>query len=139
MADLLLADTSIWVITSRRRAASSLQRRVQLLEAQNLLATCDVVMLEILRGSPDDDGFVRMSSRFHGLHHLPTGAEQWRESVRLGYDLKRHGANVGAIDILIAAVAITHDAIVLHADSDYERIAQHSALRTEPVFDLLTA
>ncbi len=96
-----------------------------------------MVRLELLRGARDDAEFLLIEAGLYAAQALPTSAREWSEAINLGLRLKRAGVNVGAPDLLIAAVAITHQALLVHADADFEQIAQHSTLLTEPVFDLL--
>lgn len=138
MADLVLADTSIWVRLGRRKSPPLLSRRVDEALSRGELVTCDPVLFEILTGAPDEADFRRDAMVMRRIPRLTFGEREWRQATELGFLLRRQGARAGFADALIAAIAISHDAILLHADGDYERIAQHSVLRTEPVFHLLT-
>jgi predicted nucleic acid-binding protein len=44
---------------------------------------------------------------------------------------RQAGVVVQSTDLLIATIAIRVGATLLHRDADFERIAQHSALKTE--------
>jgi predicted nucleic acid-binding protein len=47
----------------------------------------------------------------------------------LGRRCRENGLTPGSLDLLIAAVAIHHDAELLTFDSDFEQIARVSSLR----------
>lgn len=96
-----------------------------------------MIVLEILRGAASEQEFQRSQVYLGGLRQLSTGSREWAEAARLGYRLRGKGVAVTGGDLLIAAVAISHGATLLHADNDFERIREHGGLRTEPVFDLL--
>lgn len=96
-----------------------------------VLAINDVVRIEVLLGYRDRDEFEQVADELEGLVLLPLSRPVWDCAADLGFTLKRRGISIPLPDLLIAATAIHYDATLLHADSDYETIAQHSGLRTE--------
>jgi predicted nucleic acid-binding protein len=86
-------------------------------------------------GYRSEDDAARFSHELDALEFLALDRPVWNETWSLGTRLKRVGLTKGFPDILIAATAIYHNAILLHADSDFEAIAQHSDLRTESYLD----
>ncbi len=69
--------------------------------------------------------------RFRGLVQLTVNKPTWDEAAGLGFALRRKGVTAGLPDLIIAASALEHDAIVVHADADFDNIAKHSDLRVE--------
>jgi predicted nucleic acid-binding protein len=69
--------------------------------------------------------------RFRGLIQLPIEPFVWEAAAGLGYALRRRGVTTALPDLLVAASALEHDAIVVHADADFDKIAEHSDLRVE--------
>lgn len=76
-----------------------------------------------------------MRDALAGLVYLPTVRRTWDLAVDLGFDPRREGIVVATSDLLIAASAIEHGAVLVHADSGFERIAARSDLRTEGYAD----
>lgn len=120
---LYLPDTSALV-----RAAHDPTVRVALtaLAEQALLATCVTVDLEVgySARTPAEHSRLR-SQRAALLVDLPiteTVCGRAREVQGLLAERSQHRA-AGALDILTAAVAEEHGAIVLHYDSDFDHIA----------------
>ncbi len=69
--------------------------------------------------------------RFRGLIQLPIERAIWDAAAGLGFALRRRGVTTALPDLLIAASALEHSAIVVHADTDFDTIAKHSDLRVE--------
>jgi len=60
----------------------------------------------------------------------PNGLDSYFAAAKIFFDLRRRGMTVGSsVDCLIAQTAIEHGLHLLHNDSDFDRIAQVSALK----------
>jgi predicted nucleic acid-binding protein len=68
---------------------------------------------------------------------LPTPANVWQQAIELGQACRRIGRTVLSLDLLVAAVALHHNAELVSFDADFDAIASVSALRlnrlTRPV------
>jgi predicted nucleic acid-binding protein len=127
-----LIDTSVWIAVIRAgRRPSVAKARLHALLRGLVVATTDVVYLELLRGARSPADFQALAQTLAVLQYLPVTAERWREAAQLGFALRRQGVNVPSPDLLIAAVAIAHNATLVHRDGDYELIAKHAPLVTE--------
>ena len=62
---------------------------------------------------------------------LPTPAALWSKAAELGQACRKGGVNAGSLDLLIATVAIHHDAELVTFDADFQIIANVSALRVK--------
>jgi len=133
--DVFLQDTSFWILANRRRGPEDARARFRELLATGQLAINEMVRLEILLGYKTRDDVSLISDELESLRLLPTSRDVWNGAERLGFDLQRAGVRSLIPDLVIAATAIHHNATLLHADSDFERIAQHSDLRTESHLD----
>ena len=137
MADLYLVDSSVWVRVFRKAPPERLRRRMEELIQANAVATCDIVKLELLRGVGSEAEFSYAQAGLEGLPQLSTGPSEWSGAARLGFSLRQVGVNIASPDLLVASVAISHGAALLHTDRHFELIREHSSLVTEPVFELL--
>lgn len=135
MPPLWLVDTSAWIFALRRNPSTAVSQRIAVLLAADTAATCGTVQLELLGGARDDAEFTRLGQRLRGLHYLPTEEVDWQQSARLAFDLRRRGITVPYGDVLLAALAIRHNATLLHADRDFDAIARHSRLVVESLVD----
>lgn len=121
-AGLYLVDTSAIARTRYPVVLSELQRLGRL----GLLATCVTVDLEIGYSARDPAGFARTAARrAAGFTDLPLHAsigERARAVQALLARRSQHRA-AGIVDLMTAAIAEHHGAVVLHYDGDFEHIA----------------
>ncbi len=131
---MILVDTSAWVEFLRGTGHPSHLTLKHHLARRSPVATTEVVVMELLAGCRTDrerDGLRTRLTEFpllalRGLGDFETAAEMYRACRRAGVTVRK------LIDCLIASVAIREGASVLHNDSDFERLALHTRLRTEP-------
>lgn len=102
-----------------------------LLESSALLGTTEPIVMEVLAGARDD-GHLRLLRRLVlGCQMIPVrGLSDYEEAAALYRMCRRAGLTVRRlVDCLIATVAINADASLLHADTDFDLIAQRTPLR----------
>jgi predicted nucleic acid-binding protein len=132
-----LVDTSAWLWTLRSDPVPAIRQRLDDLLTSGEAASTGMIQLEVLSGMKTVDEWDDLAAELGSLRQLHTGARTWLQAARLGFDLRRRGITVANTDILIAAVAIENDATLVHADAHFERIAQHSELKTESYVEYL--
>jgi predicted nucleic acid-binding protein len=120
-----MADTTAMIAAQRRGAPT----RALLDElADGELWICDIVRLELLRGANSSRHLIALRADLDGLPSIPIDAAAWQraEDVYEGLARLRGGRHRGVqpADVLIAAAAETHGLPVLHADSDFDLIAE---------------
>jgi hypothetical protein len=122
-----LADTSAWV-WSRRRAHPELRHAFDAALVDGDVATCDMVLLELLHSARNQDEFAEIRDELAALPNCPIGENQWQRALWVYEQLSaRGGAHQRSVkhpDLLIAAAAEAADIAVLHYDEDYDRIAE---------------
>ena len=92
------------------------------------ICIAEPIAYEVLRHA--DDAEVQLLTRqFETVPLLSTPAGLWSGGVQLGRDCRRQGFTIGSLDLLIAVVAIHHNAEIITFDNDFERIATVSTLR----------
>ncbi len=138
MAELYLVDSSAWIFALRRRSREAIQRRLRELAELDAVATCGLVELELLGGAANEREFQQLDSQLRGLHRLPTDEADWNAAARLSFSLRRVGVTVPFADLLLAALALRHGAILVHADRDFDLIANHSSLQVESLVGALS-
>ena len=62
---------------------------------------------------------------------LATPPDLWRQAIVLGQDCRAIGRTVLSLDLLVAAVALHHDAVLVSFDADFEAVAMVSSLRLQ--------
>jgi len=131
MADLILADSSVWV--QHFRGVPAVVERMRAASRASRLVICDPVIMEVLAGTR-----AAHSSRLEqGIDAVPRLDLDPEVDFKVAADLYRlvreSGRTVRSmIDALIAAVALRHpDVVLVHDDTDFDRIAAVAPLRHE--------
>jgi len=127
--DVVLVDTSVWINFFKGQETPS-----TILLKNNLtnfiIATCPVIIQEVLQGVLSDKEFRSVNSHFSGLLKLVddpyelaiNAAELYREIRKKGFTIRKPN------DCLIACYAIKNKVKLLHDDKDFKFIAQNSNL-----------
>lgn len=126
-----LADSSVWIDYLRgyeTKARNDLRRR---LRAGDLPAITEPIAMELLAGASDENAWARIDRLVSGLPLLTIDpALDYRDAAVIYRAAKRSGRTIRRLnDCLIAAVAIRHDAELLHKDVDFDVIGEVSSLR----------
>jgi predicted nucleic acid-binding protein len=127
---VILIDTSAWIEFLRDTGNPVSERVDELLGSE--IATCDPVRMEILAGARDGQHLTLLRGLLARAVTLPVRPADYDQAALLYRTCRAQGGTVRKlIDCLIAAVAIAADIPVLHADRDFDRLAEHTALRLE--------
>ncbi len=115
----------------RRDPPVAVAQRVEELIRERLAASNSVVELELVIGCRTPDETSQVRTNLAGLRDLQILRATWNRAASLGFELRRKGVTASVPDLLIATSAIEYDAVLLHADGDFDDIARHSDLRVE--------
>lgn len=126
-----LIDSSAWIRVFRRLPNPDLASSVDEILRRGAAATNGLIKLEIVSGARNEREFADYSEALNALIQLTIDDRTWTHAARLGYRLRRQGFTVHSPDLIIAASAIEHDAVLIHADADFDRIAASSGLAVE--------
>jgi predicted nucleic acid-binding protein len=122
-----LADTSAW-IWSRRSDHPALRWTFDRLVERGLIATCDMVRLELLYSARNAAEFAELREDLGALPDCPIGPREWRRATEIYEALAAggggHQRSVKHPDLLIAAAAESAGVAVVHYDEDFERVAE---------------
>jgi len=117
-----LADTSAW---SKARNDTALAAQFDDAARRGLIASCDLVAIELLRSARNQDRFRQQSAMLGALRGCPIGEAEVRRAREVQAMLAEAGHHRGVKppDLLIAAAAEAAELPVLHYDHDYDLIA----------------
>jgi hypothetical protein len=123
----MIADTSAWIEMLRATGSPVANRLQQLLRKGQMLLMPDVVYHEVLQGCANAQQFMRLQAQ---LDLVPAFApddprETARQAAILYARCRWQGITIRSPNhCLIAACAVEADEPLLHADRDFERIAE---------------
>src|SRR5829696_3658508 len=124
-SDVLLVDTSIWVLVEHGRFD------LDVVTTEEQLATCPAIVLEVLRGTTRNYEKTRAIVLQPEMLDEQTPFARFEEAARLYRRCRAAGITVrSSIDCLVAATALAHNATVFHNDRDYDHIRRVVPLRT---------
>jgi predicted nucleic acid-binding protein len=126
-----LADTSAW---SNRHKSTPVRADFDSRVAEGEIATCPMVMLELLWTTRDAADFAAARAELEALPHVPIEQRAWQramdvfEALAAGGPL--HHRRVALPDLLVAAAAELAGIPICHYDADFDVIAE---LTDQPV------
>jgi len=131
-----LVDASLWIDFTRARSPQALKLFIAPYIFDGDACLAEPIVFEVLRYANDEETR-QLQAQFRTMPMLSTPASLWRDAADLGQRCRRNGVTAGSLDLLIASVAMHHDAELITFDADFEQIATVSTLRvtrlTRPV------
>lgn len=131
---MILVDTSVWSLVFRRRGSESNEpdeARIfrDLIQADEEIALPGIVLQEILSGIREKAQFERLEDVLAGFPVILATQKTHVEAARITNTCRTRGIAVSAVDCLIAAMAIEHNAQLFTSDRNFVYMADHCALR----------
>jgi predicted nucleic acid-binding protein len=128
---VIVVDTSVWIDVLNENATPQADQCVGLIEGGEPVALTDVILTEVLQGLRSDGEAKTVERhlrafpilRLEGLDDFVLAADLYRIARRAGVTIRK------TLDCLIAAPCIRTNAPLLHADSDFDRLATCTPLR----------
>jgi predicted nucleic acid-binding protein len=122
---VILVDTSAWTEYLRGTGSGAHFRLRELLAADAVLGTTDVVHMELLAGSRTETDDLQLRRMLAALEHVPVDPLDWETAARLHRTCQRQGEPVRSLmNCLVGAVAIRIAAPVLAADREFVILAR---------------
>jgi len=128
MTGLRLIDTSVWIRALGSSAVPAVRNLVASLVEKREAAVCAPVAFELLRGVPDKRQSDELLDYLSSLQSLPV---DWVGAARWSSEPAVRRLKVKSMDLLIAHTALANSAVLLHADSDFDRLARATELKAE--------
>jgi predicted nucleic acid-binding protein len=134
---MVLIDTSVWLFALKKQFHPVIKERVDLLLKNDEVAISGIIQLELLGGTKSETEYERLKSRLDALYFIEAGKSLWNQASQLAFDLRRKGVTVPSTDVFIAAIARKEHLTLLHADSHFDLIAEHSSLKVESLVSII--
>ncbi len=125
-----LIDTSLWIDFTRPRIPQATKRLIAPYVLHPDAHLAEPVTFEILRYATVAE-IRQITQQFQALPTLSTPSDLWTEAAQLGQMCRRKGITALSLDLLIASVALYHDAVVITFDGDFQKIASVSTLQVK--------
>ena len=126
-----LFDTSALILAARHAGAAQALREAI---GGSGLAVTDIVVVEYLDGARNLAEYDRFAWGLGAAQRLQAESADWDRILEVHRLLAAsgpgHQRSVSVLDLIVAAVAERHGAMLVHYDEDYDRIA---ALTGQPV------
>ena len=125
-----LLDASVWIDFTRKRSPRKLKELIAPHVHDPGARIAEPVVFEVMRHATDDE-IEQLEAQFATMLMIATPPNLWRAAAELGQQCRRRGINAGSLDLLVASIALHHDASVITFDADFERIAAVTDLRVK--------
>ena len=130
---MVLVDTTVWVDFFAGRNLPQVGTLQALIENDEDLCLCGVILAEVLQGIRSDKDFARTKEYFGDLIFLPMDQATFQRAAEIYRTLRKKGVTIRKpVDCMIASVAIEYDIPLLHNDRDFDHIAGHCRLKVAP-------
>jgi predicted nucleic acid-binding protein len=123
-----LIDSSLWVDFTRAKSPIALKLFIHAWILDSAAVLCEPIAFEVLRHATKAER-VKIHQQFSTMPLISTPEKLWRDATTLGGKCHEKGINLGSLDLVIAAIAIHHDAELITFDNDFSKIASVSALK----------
>lgn len=125
----VLVDTTVWIDFFAARPTPQVAKLQGLIENDEDLCVCGVILAETLQGIRSDADYRRTKGHLDALIFCPMHHATFLRAAELYRALRKKGVTIRKpVDCMIAAVAIDHSLALLHNDRDFDHIAKHSKL-----------
>lgn len=129
---MILVDTSVLIDFLQGGTSPGVQHLAKALDDGTPIALTPIVIQEVLQGARDRGQWRRLQA-YLGSQELLLPAhpvESHVAAARIYFDCRRKGLTVrSSIDCLIAQIALENDAVLLHAERDFDVIARVRSLK----------
>lgn len=128
---LVLIDTSAWLFNFPPKVIPEIRDRIVTLLKKDQAAVTSPILFELLQGARSGTEFNWLLTHLSSLHSFPVTESDWLKSAQWAQRLRMRGLAVKTTDLLIAYKALRHRLTLLHADHDFDRIAQCVPMKVE--------
>lgn len=126
---MIVVDTSVWIDHLRDRSTPQVLAFRELVRRRERIATLGLVRMELLRGAHEDDR-ERLRQQLDACQYVEIDSEDFDAAADLYRAARTAGRLVrNSVDCLIAATCVRTAVPLLHADSDFDKLASVSDLR----------
>lgn len=129
---MILVDSSVLIDFLEGREHVRVDHFIEVLDRDIPFGISPLTILEVLQGAATEKDLATLREYLGSqtIYDLEGGFGSYAAAARIFFDLRKKGMSVtSSVDCLIAQTAIEHNLLLLHNDSDFDRIAQVSTLK----------
>jgi len=129
---MILVDSSVWIDFFKGSNTDPVQILERLLQEEEDLSLSDYILTEVLQGFKKDTDFERARKYFllFPIYSLSSPGS-YIQAARIYRLCRQRGITIrNTMDCLIAQTALENDLVLLHDDSDFDRLAEVIPLAT---------
>jgi len=129
---MILVDSSVWIDFFKGSNTDPVQILERLLQEEEDLSLSDYILTEVLQGFKKDTDFERARKYFllFPIYSL-SSPDSYIQAARIYRLCHQRGITIrNTVDCLIAQTALENDLVLLHDDSDFDRLAEVIPLAT---------
>ena len=132
---MYLIDTSVWIPALRRDGPAEIQKRIVQWISDNVAIITGVVKIELLSGCKTKGEADLLLDRLKGIMSVGLSENDYDEAAQFAFQLRKAGSTTPVPDLLIAFAAAKSSSTLVHADSDFKRIAPVLNVETIDLLD----
>jgi len=121
---VVLVDTSSWIHFLRPDGEPEVRARVEAILDAGTARWCPIIRLELWNGAGGDREKKVLRQFERHVPELEFTGELWEVAYDVARRCRAAGVTVPATDLLIYACARHHGAMLEHADSDFDQVAE---------------
>jgi predicted nucleic acid-binding protein len=125
-----LIDSSLWIDLTRARSPRTLKAFIAPYVNDPQACLAEPIAFEVLRHATDAEA-EKLTRQFETMPLLTSPLDLWSRAADLGRSCRRAGVNAGSLDLLIAAVALHHAAVLVTFDADFQEIGRITGMRVD--------
>ncbi|BBO16795.1 VapC toxin family PIN domain ribonuclease [Candidatus Brocadia pituitae] len=129
---MVLVDTSVWIPFLRGDNTKGIDKFLSILNADIPFGINSFIYQELLQGARTEHEFKILKKYLdtQKIYFLKDQVESYANAALISYRCRKKGITVSStIDCLIVQTAVEHNLMLLHEDSDFDRIAKVVKLR----------
>ncbi len=126
----ILVDTSVWSLALRRKAEDlnaaekSMVAELTELVKEGRARMIGLIRQELLSGIKTPKQYEKLRATLRSFPDEPVGTSDYEAAAKAGNDCRSKGVAVSVVDVLICAMALTHDWAIFTADPDFTNYAK---------------
>lgn len=128
---MILVDTSVWIEFFNGMDTTDVRILGNLIELEEEVCISDYILTEVLQGLRRDRDFeIALKHLLHFPVYSLKGLDSYIKAAQIYRQCRKQGVTIRKIaDCMIAQTAIENNLVLLHHDSDFDKIASVSPLK----------